>query len=254
MKTPEKDIFFIGFLSKWPAGLKWFLPAVAGALIGLFVTMALGIGATQRDPGTGGLAGRQQVTGIVEIEPYPMLHIVEGTDRLPAGQTVMLANLNKQGVQHRDHIADGAYLTITGPLARRGTLDVLQAGFGRRAIVPADNGETVLAPPPEALGTWRLTGEICDGKCYAGAMRPGNGLAHKACANMCLVGGVPPVFVSTGPVEGEIFFLMGAPDGGPIDASLLDWTASPVVLEGTIERRGTLMIFRPDPASVRPAE
>jgi len=49
---------------------------------------------------------------------------------------------------------------------------------------------------PDAPVRW--TGEIIDPKCYAGSMKPGDGKTHKACAALCLRGGIPPVFV-TGP-------------------------------------------------------
>lgn len=77
-------------------------------------------------------------------------------------------------------------------------------------------------------------------------MKPGTGLAHKACANLCLNGGVPPVFVSTSPVQGHIFFLVASHDGGQMPAALLDKTSVPVVLEGTVERRDDLLIFKVD--------
>ena len=95
----------------------------------------------------------------------------------------------------------------------------------------------------EDLGRWKLTGEICDGKCLAGAMRPGRGLAHRACANLCLVGGVPPVFVSSAPIDDEEFLLIGGPDGGPLPAAMLEYTALYISVEGRIERRGGMLVF-----------
>lgn len=97
-------------------------------------------------------------------------------------------------------------------------------------------------------------GEICDGKCYTGAMRPGEGLAHRACANVCLVGGVPPVFVSTDRIDGEEFLLMADADGGPVTDALLDHVATLVEVEGDVERRGDILVFRIDPDSIRPAQ
>ena len=96
-----------------------------------------------------------------------------------------------------------------------------------------------------------MAGEICDGKCLAGAMRPGNGLAHKACANLCLLGDIPPVFATTGPVEGERFLLFAGPDGGPMDAGMLDHTSVLIEIEGEVLRRGDLLIFHADPATMK---
>jgi hypothetical protein len=98
--------------------------------------------------------------------------------------------------------------------------------------------------PATPLGRWRITGEICDGKCYSGSMRPGNGLAHKACANFCILGGVPPVFVSTAPVEGSSFMLLADAAGGPLPGRLYDLVALRLQLEGELERRGDLLVFK----------
>ena len=96
------------------------------------------------------------------------------------------------------------------------------------------------------LGRWRLKGEICDGKCLAGAMRPSRGLSHRACANLCLIGGVPPVFVSSGPVDGSEFFLLANKVGDPLPASYLKHVAVYVQLDGEVERRGQILIFKVD--------
>ena len=106
-------------------------------------------------------------------------------------------------------------------------------------------------PEDTPLGRWRIAGEICDGKCLAGAMRPGRGLAHKACANLCLVGDIPPVFATTGPVDGERYMLLAGPDGGPMPAEMYDFTAVLIDAEGEVYRRGDLLIFRVDPTTMR---
>ena len=102
----------------------------------------------------------------------------------------------------------------------------------------------------ESLGRWKLAGEICDGKCLAGAMQPGRGLAHKACANLCLIGGIPPVFVSSKPVMGEEFLLVAGPDGKVMPQSLYDYVGQFIEVEGEIERRGDMLVFKIDPGSV----
>lgn len=91
-----------------------------------------------------------------------------------------------------------------------------------------------------------MTGEICDGKCAAGSMRPGDGLAHKACANLCISGGLPPVLVMDLPVAGSTVVLIAGPDGGPMPKALYDLVALPVQIEGQLERRDDLLVFRAD--------
>jgi len=250
------DGFFIGWSNDWPKALKRFLPAVALALLGAFAALGFAISATQDDPGDGAFRfdfGQQTVVGVLEAAPYPILHVVEG-GHYDVGRTVMLAGVGKRGPGDRVAALDGRLVEATGVPLKRGALDMLQVEDGdsglREAEARPESGAGA-RPEPRALGRWRLTGEICDGKCLAGAMRPGRGLAHKACANLCLAGGLPPVFVSTGAVEGEIFFLMADASGGPLDLSALGDVAALVEAEGAIERRGSMLVFRVDPATVK---
>ncbi|MEL7467515.1 MAG: hypothetical protein AAFN27_03600 [Pseudomonadota bacterium] len=252
MRTPQKDIFFIGFLNDWPAGLTRFLPVSAVVLLCLFAGLGFAVSATQDDPGDGrfrGDLGRQELTGIVHALPYPTLWITEGSEMFPEGHVMMLSSGGKRGAMAAEKF-DGKLTKVQGLPLTRGDLDMLQlAGGQRRPMEAEEEGPTL--PEDEGLGRWRITGEICDGKCLAGAMRPGIGLAHKACANLCLVGDIPPVFATTGPVEGERFLLMAGPDGGPMPATMYDFTAVLVEIEGDVLRRGDLLIFRIDPETMK---
>ena len=252
MKTPGKDIFFIGFLNDWPAGLKRFLPVTGVIFLCLFAGLGFAISATQDDPGDGrfrGDLGRVELTGVVHAKPYPTLWITEGTQELPEGHVLMLSGGGKRGAMAAEQF-DGTLTKVQGLPLTRGDLTMLQLAGGQRKPAPAE-GTSPNLPADEPLGRWRITGEICDGKCLAGAMRPGIGLAHKACANLCLVGDIPPVFATTGPVDGERFLLMAGPDGAEMPASMLDFTAVLIEAEGQVIRRGDLLIFQVDPDSMK---
>ena len=77
-------------------------------------------------------------------------------------------------------------------------------------------------------------------------MRPGTGLAHKACANLCIAGDQPAVFSAVRPVNGASFLLLAGPDGGLPPKSLYDYVALPVELEGELVRYGDLHVFKVD--------
>ncbi len=248
MKTPESRIFFIGFLNEWPEGLRTFLPVVSVVLICVFAGLGFAVSATQDDPGEGrfrGDLGRQTLTGVVHAEPYPTLWITQGTDLFPEGHVMMLSGGGKRGAMAAEQFA-GQLTTVQGLPLTRGSLDMLQLSGGQRKPKPAE-GTVPALPGDRSLGRWRLTGEICDGKCLAGAMRPGIGLAHKACANLCLIGDIPPVFAATGAIEGQEFLLMAGPDGGQMPPEMYDFTAVLVEIEGEVVQRGDLLIFRIDP-------
>lgn len=246
-----RDEFFIGFFPIPPL-LRPFLAAIAAALILLFAAAGWFAASTQAAPEEAGFRfdfGRQEVTGVLSLHPYPLIRVTEGSERLAAGRTVMLSGGGKFAPAQAAAL-DGRLVKAGGVILRRGDLDMLQIGGGE-ANLSAAAGEAPALSPPERLGRWRLEGEICDGKCAAGAMRPGRGLSHKACANLCITGGVPAVFVSAAPVEGAAFLLMAGPEGGPLPQEALAFTAAYVSVEGDIERVGDLLVFRIDPATLK---
>lgn len=251
MSAEDRQPFFVGYLPA-PAGLKLFLVTISAALIGMFAALALAIGASQDDPGPGAFMwgwGPQTVTGIMQVRPYPVLHITEGNERLATGRSLLLSGGGKKGVQDRVAKLDGQLVTLRGIALQRGDIDALQVGGNAKAIKPV--GPAAAPVEVTELGRWRLKGEICDGKCLAGAMRPGIGLSHRACANLCLIGGVPPVFVSSAKVDGSDFFLMADKNGDPLPSQYLDHVAVYVQLDGEVERRGRILVFKVDLDSLK---
>ena len=239
--------FFVGYMPM-PSRLKGFLSLASLLLILAFAGAAWLISTSQSDPGPGAFRfdyGPQTLTGVLELTPEPMLHVTEGTERVPTGQTIMLSSGAKRGLGGRGVPLDGQVVSARGIVLERGTLNMLQVqGRGDALVAVEDAGPPQIAY--EDLGRWRLTGEICDGKCLAGAMRPGRGIAHKACANLCIVGGVPPVFVSTQPVAGSEFLMLGGMGMSERPQVMLDMVGEYVTLEGQVEKRGDLLIFTPD--------
>lgn len=247
----EKETpFFVGYLPV-PHRLRPLLIAVAVVLSVLFALVGWGWAVGQNDPGAGAFRfdyGEQTVSGVLQVKPYPILYVSSGSERIAAGRTIMLAGQGKRGVLDSAAPLDGKFVQAKGIILKRGDLDMLQLQGGAKGLSGVDGDGT--APGATPLGRWKLAGEICDGKCLAGAMRPGTGLAHKACANLCLAGGVPPIFVSSQPVEGSQYLLLADADGEPLPDWLYDRTAIFLSIEGDLERRGDLLIFRVDPASI----
>ncbi|MGB1027634.1 MAG: hypothetical protein ACPGYL_13825, partial [Rhodospirillaceae bacterium] len=258
--APGHGGFFIGWSNDLPPGLTWWLSGAACVLVLVFGWVAFAVSATFDDPGAGRFVwGQQQnLIGVLRAEPYPVLHVPASEETGEPARAVLLSGPGKRGVQGRAAPLDGQVVAVTGVLLERGAIDMIQVGgkIGLKAIsevaedqLPEGHGAMLAAAQAiqEAdgpghgfadLGTWRVQGEICDGKCYQGAMRPGTGLAHKACANLCLAGGAPPVLVTTTAVQGHTYFLMGALDGGPLSMDqLAHLTAVPVALEAKVELR-----------------
>ena len=248
-KKKKPDPFFIGWAKKPPKSLQGFLFLLSAVVVGAAAGLAFGIGASVPDPGDARFewgAGNQTFTGYVEAKPYPLLRLPAGEDGRSKPHAMIITGLGKLGMQSLAGPLSGKPVDAGGILLKRGDLDMLQVG-GPVSLRAAKNPVANFTPAPaENLGKWRMTGEICDGKCYGGAMRPGVGLAHKACANLCIIGGIPPVFVTTAPLLGSEFFLLANKEGEPLSEEVQDWVALLITLEGEIERRDDLMIFKVD--------
>ena len=246
----REPFFFVGYLPV-PEPLRSFLLGVVAFLLTLSLVLGIWIGATQDDPGPGAFRfdyGRQTVTGVIELTPIPVLHVTEGNELIPDGHTLLMSAGGKNGVMNRPAAVNGQIATASGVLLERGSIIMMQVRGGNNGLRPGDAMGHI--PKPEDLGRWRLAGEICDGKCLAGAMRPGRGIAHKACANLCLIGGVPPVFVSSQPVLGEEYLLISGPDRQSIPDAILSHVAQYISVEGRISRHGDLLVFAMEPETI----
>jgi len=241
---------FVGYLAV-PGPLRRFLLLTGLLVIALFVGTGLLIGSTQDAPPPSGFRfdyGRQTVTGVVELTPYPILRVTEGNDLILPGKTLMLSGQGKSGVVTRAEGLDGQLATVSGVILQRGSIDMLQLRGGQQGLSAIEGDAPAMET--EQLGRWKVAGEICDGKCLYGAMRPGRGLAHKACANLCLIGDVPPVFVSTQEIEGADFMLITGPDGTRLPDEAYHYVGQFVTLEGDLERRGDVLLLRMDTSTL----
>ncbi|PVB61787.1 hypothetical protein [Labrenzia sp. 011] len=240
--------FYVGYLNAVPKPLVVFLTVFALCFIAGLGIAALALSSTQNDPGNGGFqwGNRFEQAGVLELRPYPVFRVPADGDT-PA-RTYMLAGQGKRGVFDAAETNRQKTVSLRGVPISRGDLTMIQVGKVTMSD-EQDAGFTPSAPVP--LGRWKLTGEICDGKCYAGAMRPGRGLAHKACADLCLTGGTPPVFVSSGPIEGRSFFLMADREGNLLGDEIDPLLALYIEVEGEIEQLDDLMVFRADLTTAR---
>lgn len=250
---PKNTDFFTGYGKKLPEKLRVFVPAAAGILIALFALTGLASGLLQASPGDGRFRwdlGPITLVGLLDMHPAPVVH-AQPTERYPKGHSMMLTGQGKVGVQKTAASLHGRLVEVKGFITQRGALDMLVVDALKAAETSGDSGAGPSLPQVVDLGRWRLTGEICDGKCVSGAMRPGRGISHKACANLCIIGGAPPVFVADGAVDGAGFFLVADLAGRPVADQLVDYTAVPVQVEGRIERRGDIAVLLIDISRIK---
>ncbi len=253
-KDTSRPAFFVGYLPI-PRPLIAFLAISTVIIVGLAIGAGLAIALTQPDPGSGRMAfgmGRQLLTGFIDLQPYPVLRVAPQKDGETA-RSIVLSGRGKRGILGRASRFIGQPVDIRGIFIIRDKTMMLQVGGGRsirKATKPRmlDGFEPAMEL---SLGRQRLRGEIIDSKCYLGAMRPGQGKVHKACAGLCLMGGIPPMFAVYRDNAPADLLLLAGPDGGPIPETFLDQVSHYVSLEGEVRRRDNLLIFRVDPASLQ---
>ncbi len=232
--------FFIGWARWLPASLRpVVVPAALLMLLG-FPAIGLALGALAGDPAGGDrfaastlpelpYTGRYE--GVVIAAPYPLLQLED--------RTLLLARDGKLGAHPEARALHGRLVRAEGYVLRRGAIEMLVL-----AEPPVPIEGTATLPRAEPLGHWRIQGEICDGKCAAGGMRPGTGIGHRACATLCLDGELPAVFVPTRPVAGHTVMVLGDAEGRPALPAMRDLVGLRVTLEGEVERIGSIAIFR----------
>jgi hypothetical protein len=196
---------FVGWAPRAPQHLRGLLRRLALGLPLVLLGLGLFLGLAPQDPagpsfaaGTAPLptlpAPEPGVTGVLTLRPYPLLHVGENG----ALRSLLLAGDGKQRPPGELAALDGQRVTAEGFLLARGDIAMLVLG-----APPTPHGPASL-PLRESLGRWRVTGEICDGKCAADGMRPGTGIAHRACAVLCLDGEIPAVFVTDAPLRSKL--------------------------------------------------
>lgn len=209
------------------------------------------------DPGAGAWLtnATHEVTGRLFTEPYPMIRIADPAS--PFGiRTVLVLAQGKctSSLKFGSHI--GAPVTAAGALIVRKDRQLLEVPpFLEKWLTPHDDvdnpNQALINPQTENLGRFQLAGTIMDTKCFFGVMRPGRGKTHKACASLCIRGGIAPSFWVRDKKGGESVLLMTDADGGPMPMDILPLVADPVEVSGKIVRVGDLLQLRADPDAFR---
>lgn len=249
----KSDPFYVGYLPT-PKQIALFSAVGAAVMIGLAIGAGAALLATQRDPGPGRFRydlGYQTVTGVLEPGPYPILRLPPDENH-PEPWSIALSGGGKRGVQDLANELGNVQVDAGGTLIIHNGTMLLQVG-GKVRLRPAEDPSVLEGFTPaevEDLGTHTLKGEVVDSKCYIGAMRPGRDKAHMGCANLCLIGGVPPGFVTTAPDGTESWFLLADKDGQPLMEMVRRYVSLNVALTGDVERRDDMLIFKVDQSSV----
>lgn len=237
----DDDAFYVGYLAL-PRGHARFLRVVVPLGLWMMVFMGFALVWPQRSPGSGAWETGMPLTreGVLLAEPYPML--IEA-----GGRVTLLTEMGKRGAQERVHAFAGRQVRIEGYRIHRDGREIMELVPGEGAITLVGGREAErdgFAARLEGAGeVVTLRGEILDSKCYLGAMRPGDGAGHRACAMLCIRGGIAPMLYSVDADGGARYDVVVDAKGGRIDESVIALVGMPVSVRGRAMRVGDLGVM-----------
>ncbi|MCB9845166.1 MAG: hypothetical protein H6811_04170 [Phycisphaeraceae bacterium] len=248
MRTaPQGDSFYVGYLAIPDAHRRWLRFVVPPVVV---VVIALGavFAAAQRDPGTGRhrWAHLRQWSGTLAALPQPVL---VGED----GAAMLIVQMGKHGAIERLGELGGARVRLSGRLIERGGRRMVELDDAESAVVVVEPADTHVLPMSETGEVALFRGEILDAKCWLGAMKPGDGKTHKACATLCIAGGIPPLLFAIDSDGRARQFLLTTESGQSLTALVLPFVGEPVNVRGRRAAIADLEVLVLGPESIERA-
>ena len=270
--APEHDEFFVGWMPHAPTGIARRARWLASALVGAAIAAGVLATATQNAPVPSVWEDAATVLdGVLICDPYPRLVTARADNAGP--RHVLLVAQGKFGLidpadycggdlarpapdPDRDALIarmkamSGMGVRVSGTLLRRGRGEMLEvqtiesnaavaAGISPAAAVAA-------TARPFDLREADLVGEIVDPKCFYGAMKPGEGKTHRACAARCVAGGISPVLVVRDGVNPDRCLVLTTDDGSAFNARVIaaGLVGEPVRVRGRVLSLGGIEFVR----------
>ncbi|MDA8016037.1 MAG: hypothetical protein MPN21_01215 [Thermoanaerobaculia bacterium] len=241
------DEFYIGWEERASPIFGRHARFTAVALVFVASLLAFVLAASQSvfDEATFEFGQPSEVEGVIRLIPHPVLEVAT-----PSGEVDhwLLVAFGKHGADEQVAAFEGEKIRLQGTLIYRGS----EAGGDLRTMVEivegsvqpvASAGEGV---SPVSLGRHTLRGEIVDSKCWLGVMKPGYGKTHRACASLCIRGGIPPLLaVHQGDEVVRQLLLLGA-EGEEVNQRILHAVAEPIEVTGEVFVAGDVWTLHAD--------
>lgn len=239
--------FYVGYTDPPPPRIRRFLRRVAlGTLAAAAVAAAVvALGHRELPAAHFEFGHVRAFEGFVVADPYPSLFVLDDTGR----SRYLLTAPGKSGADELVASVVGRSVSLQGTLVYRNNLMMIQVEPG--TVAPR---ETTMPPPQISigdLGTRYVEGEIVGSKCYLGVMNPGSGITHRACATVCIRGGVPPLLEVRRADGGREGIVLAGSAGEAVGDRLEGLIATPVGMTGRLVRRGRTTFLFVDPGEIR---
>jgi len=247
--------FYIGYMPKASGkfGRTGWIAAIGLIVIGTLIAGAITTSQPDFPPSIFEFGVEREFEGVITESPYPILNVLRpGTeDAMPQYSPYYLVVFGKSGAQDAVQGMNGKRVKLKGSLIYREQqtmIEVLDGSIEVLSDVPAESAPA-LAGEGISLGEKTLTGEIVDSKCFLGVMNPGELKLHKACATLCIAGGIPPVLVVRNKQSLATYFMLVSKEGQAVNEQVLPLIATPVEISGEVIKYGELLVLKADPAT-----
>ncbi|MCX8473199.1 MAG: ferric reductase-like transmembrane domain-containing protein [Sediminibacterium sp.] len=199
------------------------------------------------------------ITGKIISEPFPALIQKSGKDIYgnPNFTVFPIVNAFKFGADsvianffNKENINRNQIVTIAGAATQRDKHQIIELTEGLNSITPTkslDTEETKLILIEKNI---RLSGEIIDPKCYFGVMNPGEGKPHKACATLCISGGIMPVFSYLNNNNKKCYAVIKSNQQPLLFPQIKDFIADPIAVKGDLYSFYNWQVFIIQPQSI----
>lgn len=255
-KTLPEEEFFIGWEPKVPPLQRRFLYDRLFGIFAFVFSLALLIPYMQRryEPSFYNYMTKGEFEGVFIADPVPSLKVNRpgtiGEDQ-EKNSNYLLVNPRKYGFSDENTgELDGQYIRFTGALIFNRTQTMIEVDRKSIEIAPSNPNEIHEPEKLVNLGRYKLTGEIVDSKCFYGALNPGFGKPHRACAVRSIANGVPPLLLirsETG--EARELIVLGK-DKTMIGRLILDRVGVPVQVVGDVYKWGDKYVIETEPALI----
>lgn len=249
--------FYIGYFPKMPDSNWRVIRLFLASIFLLTLAAAFIIVKGQRDFNTATfeLGQLTVVSGVLTIDPVPLLQINQGEDIAgqPVIQSILLIGFGKHGAEttlkaaeaEKKTSLEGKKLSLEGTLIYHDGKTLLELTKGAASVLEVEDTQP-LRRSIKQLQNYTFIGEIADPKCYFGVMKPGEGKVHRSCASLCIAGGIPPV-LKTRMADGSMqYLLLKGGDGRAVNQKVLPIVGEAVQLSGQVIRYDDWLVLHWD--------
>ncbi len=197
----------------------------------------------------------KEVKGQLISYPFPAIRTIDGNDK---GNLIIktypLVNDSKFGANgivdsiKKTYNTDQFLTVIEGAEIKRNNTSSLELSNGRMSVKVLNKDIGIPKGDLKKIKDTTLLGEIIDPKCYLGAMNPGEGKPHRACAILCIGGGIMPMLRFKGSDQIMHYAVLMGSGGERINQQVLKYVAEPVRITGALYRFDNWFVFYTNPA------